>query len=191
MMDRGGSGDPVEGGDERGPEGPVLRIFLVGFMASGKSVVGRRLARRLGWRFRDMDRAVEEADGRKVARIFAEEGELRFREMEQAAALRLLAEEGVVVATGGGWPCFPGRLDDLGAGTLAVWLDVPVEVAVARVRAGRSRRPLLEVDDPEARARELMAVRAPFYRKAHWRIETPGMTPGQVAAAIAGRLEGR
>jgi shikimate kinase len=157
-------------------------------MGSGKSAVGRRLARLLGWRFLDMDREIERDTGRKVARIFDEDGETRFRELEHRTACRLLREEQAVIASGGGWPCFPDRMSELGAGTLAIWLVVSAETAVARAEASWTRRPLLEVEDPLEAARELLAHREPFYRQAHWQLRADDRSPDSLARELRSRL---
>ena len=159
-------------------------------MGSGKSAVGRRLATLLDWRFVDMDTEVEADAGRSVADIFREDGEARFRQLEEAAARRLLKLDRVVIASGGGWPCAPGRLEEVPEGTLSVWLRVSPEAAVERVRSGVTPRPLLEVDDPLRRARELMRERERFYRMAHWKVQTDGRSPGAVAGELRARLEG-
>lgn len=158
-------------------------------MGSGKSSAGRRLARLLGWRFRDMDREIERAEGRRIAEIFESAGEPYFRRVEARTANRLLEEERVVIASGGGWPCAPGRLEKLGPDTLSIWLKVPPEVAVARALASRTVRPLLRVADPMARAEALLREREPFYRLARWTIETDRRTPKAVAREIRSRME--
>ena len=180
-----------------GPRAPAVRltpsrtsrVLLVGFMGSGKSAVGRRLARVLEWRFVDMDAEVEAEAGRSVAEIFREEGEARFRELEVAAARRLLELDRVVIASGGGWPCAPGRLEEVPRGTLTIWLRVSPAEAVKRIRSGRTPRPLLEVDDPLRRARELLGERERFYRKAHWKVQTDGRSPGAVAGELGARID--
>ncbi len=164
------------------------RIVLVGFMGSGKSAVGRRLARRLRWRFFDQDREVERHAGLAIPEIFRQEGEAGFRELEETVAGRLLGQDRAVIATGGGWPCFPGRLDDLPAGTLSVWLRVSPEVAVSRALGSPTVRPLLQVEDPLARARTLLETREPFYRKARWEVETDYRPAHAVARELVDRL---
>ncbi|MFW5904960.1 MAG: shikimate kinase [bacterium] len=161
----------------------------MGFMASGKSAVGRHLARRLGWTFLDADREVEAEAGRSIPRIFAEEGEDAFRRHETEVMQRLLARRQVVLASGGGWPCREGRLERLPEGTLSVWLRVSPREAVARASRSSHSRPLLDVERPGDRARELLAAREPFYRKAHLAVDTEGRTPGEVAREIARHLD--
>jgi shikimate kinase len=164
------------------------RVLLVGFMGSGKSAVGQALADSLGWDFRDFDRVAEERAGKPVSRIFAEDGEARFRELEDHVGRELLELERVVLATGGGWPCVPGRMEGLDRETLAVWLRVDPETAVARSRRSRAGRPLLAVSDPLARARELLELRRPYYEKAHWSVDGEAGAPERVAARLADRL---
>ena len=107
--------------------GPIRRVLLVGFMGSGKTQVGQALARRLGWQFRDFDQEVRFRVGLPIPEIFRQHGEARFREMEAAVGAELLKEEDVVLASGGGWPAGPTRMEALPPGTLSVWLKVTAE----------------------------------------------------------------
>jgi shikimate kinase len=113
----------------------VRRVVLVGFMAAGKTAVGAELARRLGWTHVDLDRAIEAREGKRVARIFAEDGEARFRALEADLTAELALADAVVLTPGGGWIAQPGRLEALGAGTLTVWLRVSAAEAVRRAAA--------------------------------------------------------
>jgi len=151
---------------------PVQRILLVGFMGSGKTTLGRLLASEMGWRFVDLDEAVELHDGREIPRIFQEDGEEGFRKIEHAVTLRFLGEDRVVLASGGGWPCQEGRLEGTGPGTLSVWLRVSSEEALDRIRRQGNQRPLLEVPNPRTRIGELLAAREPYYRKASCWVDT-------------------
>ena len=165
--------------------GPRLRrVLLVGFMGAGKSSVGPELAGRLGWRFVDFDDVVEQRAGASIETIFARDGEARFRELEERVARDLLAEDNVVLGSGGGWAAAPGRLDELPEGTASVWLRVSAERALERVRADATARPLLAVDDPLAAASELLAGRVDAYRRATWAVDTEGRTVEDVSARI-------
>ncbi len=157
-------------------------------MGSGKSTVGRRLARELGWAFRDFDEVIEETVGKPVARIFADDGEPAFREMEARIGAELLALDRVVLASGGGWPCTPGRMESLPEGTLSIWLRVHPEEAVDRARKGYRRRPLLQNEDPEGTLKELLRHRLPFYKMADWTEEGGAESPAEVAKRLAHRL---
>ena len=111
--------------------------MLVGFMGSGKSTVGRLLARRLGWVFVDLDEAVEAATGIKVAELFRTRGEAAFRQLEAEAGVAAAARAQVVIAPGGGWSLVPDRLDGLPEGSLTVWLRVRPETAARRATGTR------------------------------------------------------
>jgi shikimate kinase len=165
-------------------EDPICRVLLVGFMGSGKTLVGRALARRLGWEFRDFDQEIRARVGLPIPKIFRQHGEKRFRKMEGEVGKRLLREEGVVLASGGGWPVEGARMRNLPPGTVSVWLRVSPEEAVRRVREDGPTRPLLAVDDPTARARELLASRERFYGQAHLDVDTEGRDPEKLARII-------
>lgn len=157
-------------------------------MGAGKTSVGRALATRLGWRFVDVDAAVERQAGLGIPEIFRLRGEARFRELEALAASSLLTESGVVIATGGGWAARPGRLDELPSGTVSVWLDVSPEEAVRRAEGQPGGRPLLEVGDPLATARALLEKRAKHYRRATVRVDTDGRSVDDVTSRILENL---
>ncbi len=164
------------------------RVLLVGFMGAAKSTVGAALARRLGWRFADVDAEVELRAGASVAEIFAEQGEEAFREMEARAAADLLSADGVVVAAGGGWAATPGRLGSVPAGTLSIWLDVSAEEALRRAGSPPGRRPLLEVERPLETARALVETRRSAYAAANGRVDTEGSSVDDVTARVLGIL---
>jgi len=160
-------------------------IFLIGFMGSGKTTVGRLLADRLGWAFADLDERIAGLAGTTIPEIFAREGEPAFRRREAEALARAAAERRVVLATGGGAACNDANLTlMLKAGHVAALVVSPAE-AVRRAGAV-SGRPLLDgAADPVTAAATLLAARQPFYDRAHWRVETEGRPPAQVADEIA------
>ena len=163
-------------------------VFLVGFMGAGKSRVGRALARRLGWRFLDLDRRVEARAARSIAQIFRDSGEAAFRRAETAELKSLLRKlprsPGTVVALGGGVPAQAANRRLL-RGRLAVFLDVPVATLWQRCRAGRGTRPLVM---DAAGFRRLYAARRPRYLAAAMRVREAGRSPQQLAAEIARRM---
>jgi len=115
------------------------KIYLVGFMGAGKTTVARALARRLGWKFEDIDERIEARERRPVARIFAQQGEPYFRQLERQMLLDLVPERHLIVATGGGTFVDPiNRAAMLADGTV-VWLDVPLARVLARVPADGGR----------------------------------------------------
>ena len=163
-------------------------LVLVGPPTSGKTTVGRAVAAALGVGFRDTDADVEAATGSRVADLFVDRGEAYFRELEEAAVARALAEHDGVLALGGG-----AVLSDASrallvargrAGGAVVRLDI--DLATAAKRAGFNRdRPLLAVN-PRAMLRTMLENRAPLYREvATHTVATSGREPGDVIAEVA------
>ena len=174
-----------------GPADDDAPIFLIGFMASGKTTVGRLLAERMDWAFVDLDKVIEEAAGKTVAEIFAGEGEGGFRKRETEALREVARWKKTVVATGGGAPCREENIEAMLAAGRVLWLDVSAEEAIRRAGTA-SGRPLLDgAADPLAAARKLLDERRPFYARAHFRADTgeeaPGLIAGSFAAAFAAR----
>jgi len=167
---------------------PDAPIFLVGFMATGKTTVGRLLAARLGWDMVDLDDLVVAEAGMPVARIFALEGEAGFRDREARALRAAGGRRRTVIATGGGAACAEDNLRAMLAAGRVVALAVTAEEAVRRAGAG-SGRPLLDgKSDPVAAAAALLAARGPYYARAEVQIDTVDRTPDEVAAAVLDRL---
>lgn len=165
------------------------RVVLIGFMGSGKSTVGRLLARRLGWVFVDLDEAVEDAAGIKVAELFRTRGEAAFRQLEAEAGAVATARAQVVIAPGGGWSLVPGRLEGLPEGSLTVWLSVRPATVVRRATGTRLVRPLLEGPDPAARARELLKEREPAYSRAQLQLDADRASPTSLVDTIVAYME--
>lgn len=146
-------------------------IFLIGYMASGKTTLGRALARRLGYRFIDLDFYITQRFRRSVAEIFAERGEEGFRRLESNMLQEVGGMDDVVISCGGGTPCFFDNMDFILANGFCVWLDTDVDCMVRRLLVARVRRPLVEKagNDPE-RLRKLVSAhleeRTPFYSRA-------------------------
>jgi shikimate kinase len=163
-----------------GPTDDDAPIFLIGFMASGKTTVGRLLAERLDWTFVDLDTVIEDGAGKTVADIFAAEGEEGFRKRETEALLGVAKRRKVVVATGGGAPCRDENIEAMLETGRVFWLDVSPEEAVQRAGSA-SGRPLLDgAADPAAAASTLLASRRAFYERAHAGVETDGRTPKEI-----------
>jgi len=162
-------------------------VVLTGFMATGKTTVGRALAERLGYRFVDTDAVIVERHG-PIPRIFAEQGEEAFRRIEREVAAELAGQPGLVVATGGRLMLDPANIATLGAPpAVVVCLQASAEAIVARLRAdatGVEDRPMLAGDDPERRVRDLLAERAQGYGRFP-PVATEGRTPAEIAAEIA------
>lgn len=167
-------------------EGPGYpeRVLLVGFMACGKTLVGRALAETLGWTFRDFDEEISAKVGLSISEIFHQHGEGFFRVEEERIGTKLLLERGVVLASGGGWPTTSGRMESLDPSTFSVWLQVTAEESVRRAGNDGATRPLLALEDPMAGARALLKRREPFYEKAEVAMNTTGAEPVELAHLI-------
>ena len=174
-----------------GVVGPlVTRIYLVGFMAAGKTAVGSALARVLGFEFEDLDRMIEDDTGANINEIFERSGENWFRDREHECLKRTKALDSAVIATGGGTTTFERNravIDDLG---FSVWLDPPLEIIFERLeRGGRAQRPLFRGRE---QARLLYHSRLDAYRMADLKVEPSSHdTAYDVAAKIASILRER
>lgn len=157
-------------------------------MAAGKSTVGKRLARELGWRFVDTDERVVAARGRTVAEIFADEGEEAFRRYELDAAREAFAGTAAVVALGGGAVTHPPTHALIAQHALRVYLELDPQEILMRLRRSRRIRPLAGERPTRARIETLLAERAPLYREAEIAVRVDGRAAGQVAREISGLL---
>jgi shikimate kinase len=144
---------------------PGVNLYLVGFMATGKSTVGRALAHQLGYEFFDSDVEIERRLGVPVRDIFAREGEAAFRRYEREFIETGHPASRCVVACGGGLVTQPGMIELLKGKGVIVCLYATSKTILQRTQGNKSR-PLLDVADPEKRIQELMTEREPFYRRA-------------------------
>lgn len=167
---------------EKKPTSELPNLILTGFMGTGKSSVGRLLAQLWHRPFLDTDKEIERRTGRKIKRIFAEDGEAAFRELERRCVDEWLPKSGAVIATGGGILTSPGMCEKLRALGVVVTLFASPETIYSRTRGGG--RPLLKSEDPAARIRELLAVRERDYRRAGVGVLTDGRTMPEVANGI-------
>jgi shikimate kinase len=160
-----------------------VNLYLVGFMGTGKSTVGRAVAQKLGFLLLDSDFEIERIEGRTVADIFAQDGEPAFRAMER----RFIAEghpaERTVVACGGGLVVQTGMLDVLKSKGVVVCLHASIETILDRTARHRTR-PLLAVDDPEQRVRTLYAERESVYKRSGTVILTDARPLHDIAAHV-------
>ena len=161
-------------------------VFLTGFMATGKSTVGRLLAARLRRPFLDLDDAIEAAAGRSVTEIFDLEGEVGFRRRETAALQRITGGPAAVVATGGGAACHDENLAHMRACGLVIALTAPLAVVQARAEAARDERARPLLRRPPAEIEALYQQRVSIYRQAHACVRTEELEPALLARRIAG-----
>lgn len=164
-------------------------VFLIGPMGSGKTAVGKQLARLLHLQFYDSDAEIEHRTGVDIPYIFEKEGEAGFREREREVIDALTQMQDVIVATGGGAVLSPQNREHLSTRGRVVYLQTGVDQQLERTRHGR-QRPLLFTEDPERKLRELMTFRAPLYESiAAVVVCTDGRQVRAVADEVVQRLQ--
>jgi shikimate kinase len=164
-------------------------LILVGFSCSGKTTLGRNVARRLRLTFVDTDRYIEDVTGRRIPDIFAEDGEPAFRALEREAIAHIMQRRNQVVSTGGGAFVDPENRQRLRDGNLVIHLQVRPETVVDRLRNSRSGRPrpLLDSPDPLVRVMQLMADRKEAYSAAHVTIGVDNRTRYELVGELRRR----
>ncbi|MFZ0888287.1 MAG: shikimate kinase [Candidatus Binataceae bacterium] len=170
------------------------RVVLTGFMAAGKSAVGRTVARRLGWRFADSDRELAARAGKPIAAIFAEMGEAHFRRLEREIIAECAAlAQPAVIATGGGALVDETNYRALSTDAVIVCLSARPEIIAERIRRSGAPRPkLLEGDKPlRERIEELMVARKEAYARAEITIDTSELTVEEAADQVLEALAAR
>lgn len=165
-------------------QNPHINLYLVGFMGTGKTTVGRALAQRLGMRMIDVDAEIERREGMTVPEIFKQRGEPAFREMEREFITAGHPTTDCIVSCGGGLVVQPGMIEELRRRGIVVCLTARPETILARTQ-GNKNRPLLETEDPLARIRELLEKREPAYRAAGTQV----LTDMRPLAEIVGHVQ--
>lgn len=161
------------------------KVYLIGFMAAGKTTVARALAKRLGWRTVDIDELIEQREHQTVAEVFATHGEPYFRAAERAVLFEQLGSRHVVVATGGGTFVDPQNRAAMNRDGVSVWLDVPLDRAIERMPAD-GRRPLAA---DRAEFERLYHVRRAAYEHAHVRLDAGRVSVDALVEELVDWLE--
>jgi len=174
-----------------------MNIYLVGFMGTGKSSVGRLLAKeksrlesRSQWNFVDLDELIELKEQRRIVDIFAKDGEAYFRKLEKKILNQVSTQKKFVVACGGGIVLDKGNVSLMKKTGIMICLNATPEEILKRVSSSNGR-PLLNVDKPKKRIELLLKMRAPYYMQADEVIETTGLSVKQVAKKISKILAGK
>lgn len=158
-------------------------IYLVGFMGTGKTVVGKQLAKKKKWRFMNLDDLIELREKRLIADIFAKEGEPYFRRAEKKALKEVAKEKKFVVACGGGIVINPENIQTMKESGVVICLTARPEVILKRT-SGYVHRPLLNVKNPKKQIELLLKLRAPYYARADKIIDTSLASVREVADKI-------
>lgn len=161
-----------------------MNIYLVGFMGTGKTTVGRELAKRKKWRFVDLDELIELREGKVIPDIFSKKGEPYFRILEKKVLKEVSREEKFVVACGGGVVINKENIKTMKESGVIICLKADPSVILKRTSRA-SNRPLLNVDNPKERIELLLKLRAPYYAMANRCINTSKLSIKEIAEKIA------
>lgn len=161
----------------------MQNIYLVGFMGTGKTVVGEILAKKMAKEFIEMDAVIEEKQGIEIVDIFAQQGEACFRSLEKILLGSLSKREDLVVSCGGGLICDHENLKLLKETGVVFALTASVSTIYQRVKE-HSHRPILNVDNPQEKIKQLLERRAPFYDQARHSIDSDNLSPEEITDKI-------
>ncbi len=166
-----------------------MKVVLVGFMGSGKSTVGRLLSSELFLPFVDLDEVIVEKTGLSIPDIFKLKGETGFREIERELLADILSREerGLVLSTGGGAPAYRDNMELINRYATSVFLYADLNTIYSRI-LGDTNRPLASLGKEQLK--ELYRKRLPFYRKAHFTVDTFGKSPEEVTRKVISLLNG-
>lgn len=152
----------------------MAKIFLTGYMGSGKTTAGKKLSQRLGYEFIDLDQFIEKEHSMKIPEIFRQKGEEAFRAMENNALKKLLTQDNLVIACGGGTPCYYGNMDLMNQNGITIYLKMSTDALFSRLSQSKGERPILsgktdkELHDFIGRQLE---KREDFYHKAQFTVK--------------------
>lgn len=163
----------------------MKNIVLIGLMGTGKSAVGRKLAKELKFQFIDTDRLIEEKTGKTISALFAEEdGEKKFRVLEEEVLAQVIAQEQAVISTGGGVMLSPVNRLRLRQCENVVWLRARPDKILERVEKKAGKRPLLTGKDPLSIIKRLLTEREPYYKEAAVSVDTSDRNITEVVAEV-------
>lgn len=166
----------------------MKNIVLVGFMGTGKSVVGKRVASQLNMKFINTDDIIEEKEKRPITEIFEKSGEPYFRKVEREAVREISEMDNVVIAAGGGVVLNEENIARLKKKGVLICLGAAAEVIYERTKKHK-HRPLLNVKDPVSKIKELLDSRAPFYAKADYQVDTSDKSVDEVVEEIIKKIK--
>jgi len=160
-----------------------MKIFLIGFMGSGKTTLGRKLASRVGFEFIDLDHKLEQQVELSIAEYFSFFGEDAFRKLESEVLKNTLYPDNVIVSTGGGLPCYFDNMDWMKANGKVIYIKLPPKTLADRLESGKEERPLLQDkhgDDLVAFIEQKLAEREGFYMQANIIVDGLSLTAEKV-----------
>jgi shikimate kinase len=165
----------------------MKNIVLTGFMGTGKSEVSKKLSKILGWKVIDIDTEIEKSQNMKITEIFKQFGEPGFRDIETETIKKLSKNKNVIISTGGGAVLRQENIDALRENGVIICLTATPETILKRI-SNNNDRPLLQVEEPLKKIRELLEFRMPHYEKADIIIDTENKTPLEIAEEIIEKI---
>lgn len=164
-------------------------VYLVGFMGSGKSVVGRRMSGKLNCKFIEMDELIEEKEGTDVVDIFSLKGEDYFRVLEKNVLKEIATQSSCIISCGGGVVIDPENIVIIKKSGIMIWLNADAETIYQRIKSFK-HRPLLNVDEPKKKIKELLDQRKSFYAQADYTLNTSGSSIDEVVEGALRIIDG-
>ena len=164
-----------------------MRIFLIGFMGCGKSTIGKKLAKTLSCKFIDLDKYIEGKTGESIQQIFKEKGENYFRVLETESLMEICKSDNLVIATGGGTPCFFYNMQRILDKGICIYLKMDIEDLVRRLSKEKSKRPLIENLTEKYLVnfiRKKLVEREVFYNKANHIIQAKNISEKDIIKLI-------
>ena len=171
----------------------LMKIFLIGYMGSGKSTAGKKLASKLGMDFNDLDEHIESETGETIEQIFDLKGEDVFREMEHNALKSFLEKDNLILSAGGGTPCFFGNMELMNQNGVTIYLKMSADSLASRLVNAKKKRPLIR-DMSEFDLKKFITAnlekREPFYLQSHYKVKGKNLDVDELADFIkkSGRL---
>jgi len=168
-----------------------MRIFLIGYMGSGKSTFGPQLAKAMDILFYDLDIEFESRFKISIHDFFRKYGEKYFREIENNLLSEIAEQDDFVLATGGGTPCYHQNMELMNHKGITLYLNVPIETLLKRLKESPRKRPVLKPfcgQENDQQLKEHLSIREPFYKQAHIILDGNSMNPAEVASQIRHQL---
>jgi len=169
-----------------------MTIFLIGFMGSGKTSIGKLLAGKMGKQFIDLDEEIEKESQRSIAALFEELGEDKFREIENSVLNKIIQTNECIIATGGGTPCFLNNNEIINKTGTSIYLKTSAENILSRLRSTISSRPLLKniaTGQLEEEIKKMIGLRKQYYEKANIVIDTDELNEQGTVELILKKLQ--
>jgi shikimate kinase len=171
-----------------------MRIYLIGYMGSGKSTIGRLLANKLKLDFIDFDNYIEDETKKSITQIFDTDGEVKFRKMEHQLLKKFLKEDNLIISLGGGTPCFHNNIEIINNSGISIYLKADVKTLCNRLSIEKDNRPLirdLSRIDLKKFIEKNLKERSEIYEKAHFLILTSLLSTNEIVAEITRRVIGK